>query len=318
MEEKNLENEKNEKQEKGADMNQYPSSFGPSDKKLALGLWLLENKRKLRMALIIFLVIVAGISWSYTIYGFAYYIGKGMNEDEILVRQIVEERMVGHDYILELAPRDLILSSPQILKATEDKYDLLAEIRNPNPKHWANFIYCFSADNKETDCGQSFILPEETKTILALAKIFKARPSGLALAIKEISWARVNPRQFPDWKNFRDEHFDFNIEGVKFTPASASGLSEKLNLNSLEFSITNKTPFNYWEIPLNIFLYRGNSIVGVNRYTVLELMSGEKRKVEMSWLGGLSGADNVKTIPEINIFEDDIYIKYEGGIGEEK
>jgi hypothetical protein len=312
-----MEEEKAEK-EKEVDMGQYPVNFGPSDKKLALGLWLIENKKKLKAALVIFLVLVAGFSWSYTIYGFAYYIGKGMNEDEILAKQIVEERMVGHDYILELAPRDLILSSPQILKATEDKYDFWAEIKNPNPRHWANFSYCFSADNKETDCGQSFILPEETKTVLALAKIFKSRPSNPALTIKEISWVRVNPRQFPDWKNFRDEHLNFNIEGTKFTPASASGLSEKLNLNNLAFSITNKTPFNYWEVPLNIFLYRGNSIIGVNRYTVLELMSGEKRKVEMSWLGGLSGVDGVKIIPEINIFEDDIYIKYEGGAGEEK
>jgi len=38
----------------------------------------------------------------------------------------------------------------------------------------------------------------------------------------------------------------------------------------------------------------------------------------MSWLGGLSGVDNVKIVPEINIFKDDIYIEYEGGIGEEK
>jgi len=48
------------------------------------------------------------------------------------------------------------------------------------------------------------------------------------------------------------------------------------------------------------------------------LMSREKRKVEISWLGGLSASDDIKIVPEINIFEDDIYIKYEGGIGEEK
>ncbi|MDD5291499.1 MAG: hypothetical protein PHZ04_05375 [Patescibacteria group bacterium] len=315
MEEKNLQNEN---QEKEVDISHFPSDFGPSSKKLALGLWLIENKKKLRAALVIFLALVAGVSWSYTIYGFAYYLAKGMNEDEALSRQIVQTQVVGHDYILGQAPADLIFSSPQIFKGNEDKYDFLAEIKNPNPRHWASFSYCFSVSNKEADCGENFILPEETKIISALAKTFKSRPTNLIFAITKISWSRINPRQFPDWKNFRDEHLNIAVEGIKFTPASGSGLSEKLNLNSLEFIVNNRTPFNYWEVPFNILLYRGGSIMGINKYTVLELMSGEKRKVEMSWLGGLSASDNIKIVPEINILKDDIYIKYEGGIGEEK
>ncbi len=312
------ENSQNKNREKEADISRYPSNFGPSSKKLALGLWLIEHKKHFRAALVIFLVTIAAVSWSYTIYGLTYYIARGMKEDETLARQIVQNWVVGHDYILELAPADLIFSSPQIFKASEDKYDFLAEIRNPNPRHWASFSYCFSANNEEADCGQSFILPEETKIVSALAKVFKSRPAGPTFVVKEVSWVRVNPRQFPDWENFRDEHLNITMEGIKFTPAPTSGLSEKLNLNNLEFTITNKTPFNYWEIHLNILLYRGSSIIGINRYTVLELMSREKREIEMSWLGGLSGVDNVKIVPEINIFKDDIYIKYEGGVGEEK
>ncbi|MDD5031798.1 MAG: hypothetical protein PHR36_02005 [Patescibacteria group bacterium] len=315
MEEKKLPNENKEKE---IDLSRYPSNFGPSSRKLALGLWIIEHRKRLKTALIVFLAVVAGISWSYTIYGFAYYIVRGMNEDESLASQITRDLVVGHDYILELAPADLVFSSPQIFKTGEDKYDLLAEIRNPNPRYWASFSYCFSVDNKEADCEEGFILPEETKIVSALAKDFRSRPAGLTFAIKKISWARVNPRQFPDWENFRDEHLNLAVESIKFTPASGSGLSEKLNLNNLEFTITNNTPFNYWEVPFNILLYRGSSIIGINRYTALELMSKEKREVKMSWLGSLSSPGDIKITPEINILKDDIYIKYEGGIGEEK
>ena len=311
MAEQNLKNEEIREEAKA------PVS-GSTDKKLALGLWLIENRKRLRAALIVFLAVVAGISWSYTIYGFTYYIAKGMNEDEILARQIVQNWVAGHDYILKLAPADLIFSSPQVFKANEDKYDFLVEARNPNPRHWASFSYCFKQGEKEVDCGQSFILPEGEKVVSALAEVFKTRPTSLNFIIKEISWGRINPHQFPDWENFRDERLNLTVEGIKFTPASGSGLSEKLNLNNLEFTITNKTPYNYWEVPFNILLYRGSSIAGINRYTALELMSREKRKVEISWLGGLSASDDIKIVPEINIFEDDIYIKYEGGIGEEK
>jgi len=291
---------------------------GSTDKKLALGLWLIENRKRLRAALIVFLAVVAGISWSYTIYGFTYYIAKGMNEDEILARQIVQNWVAGHDYILKLAPADLIFSSPQVFKANEDKYDFLVEARNPNPRHWASFSYCFKQGEKEVDCGQSFILPEGEKVVSALAEVFKTRPTSLNFIIKEISWGRINPHQFPDWENFRDEHLAIAIEDIDFKPAPVSGLSEKLNLNTLKFSAINRTPFNYWEVPFTILLSRGNSIVGINRYTAVELMSKEKREIEMSWLGSISGVNNIKIIPEINILEDDIYIKYEGGIGEEK
>jgi len=292
--------------------------YTPADRKLALGLWLIENKKRLRAALVIFLVLVAGISWSYTIYGFAYYIIKGMGDDEILVSQITQETVIGHNYILKMAPQDLIFSAPLALKASEDKYDFLVEVKNPNPRHWASLSYCFSQGGKEIDCGQSFILPEGEKIISVLAKTFKTRPTSLNFIVKEFSWGRISPHKFPDWENFRDEHLAISVEDIDFKPAATSGLSEKLNLNTLKFSANNKTPFNYWEVPFTILLSRGNSIIGINKYTATELMSKEKREIEMSWLGNLSGVNNIKIIPEINILEDDIYIKYEGGIGEEK
>jgi len=47
-------------------------------------------------------------------------------------------------------------------------------------------------------------------------------------------------------------------------------------------------------------------------------MSGENRPVQLSWPGNISRIDRVEIIPEINIMDDNIYIKYEGGIGEER
>lgn len=309
---------KNENKEKEIDLSRYKTFSSPSDKRLALGLWIIEHKKHLKAALVIFLFVVAAVSWSYTIYGFAYSLARGMNEDEILAEQLVQTQTVSHAYLVSLSPQDLIYSPAKMLRANEDKYDFITQIKNPNLKHGANFSYCFLEKDREIDCEDSFILPGETKNLLSLAQSFKSRPTNSKFVIKEISWQRINPHEFPDWESFRDEHLDISLEDIEFKPAPSSGLSEKLNLNTLKFKATNKTPYNYWEVPLTILLFSGNSIVGVNKYTLAEFMSREKREIEMSWLGSISGVNEVKIIPEINILKDDIYIKYEGGIGEEK
>ncbi|MFA4941808.1 MAG: hypothetical protein WC582_04440 [Patescibacteria group bacterium] len=300
------------------DINRYNAPDSPSSDKLEMGLWLLENKKHLRKALIIFLTVISAISWSYTIYGFAYYIAKGMNEDNILAEQLVNTKTIGHEYILALAPQDISFSPVKIFRGNENKYDFVSEIKNQNSKHWATFKYCFYEKGQEVECGENFIFPGETKSLIALAKNFNYLPREASLTITELFWQKINAREISDWNNYSNEHLDFIFDDIVFKPAAASGLSEKLNFNSLNFSATNKTAFNYWEVPLDIFFYNGNSLIGVNQYVLPEFMSKDKRDIKISWPGNLSGVNSVKIIPNLNIFKDNIYIKYEGGVGEEK
>lgn len=303
---------------KEIDIDKYTDIEGLSTKKLNFGLWIIEHRERLRTALIIFLVVVSAISWAYTIYGFAYYFARGMNEDEILIQELIQVNTIGHDYILKLSARDLVYFPVNILKASKDKYDLLVVLKNPNLKHMSVFEYCFLDKNETIDCAENFIFPGETKNLLSLAQEFTYKPTNIKFILKNIRWKRINLHKFPDWEKFKNDHLNISIVDIKFKPAKSSGLSEKLNLNSLEFTATNNTAYNYWEVPLIILLHNNNLVVGVNKYTLSEFMSGEKREIQMSWLGNISRVNNIKIIPEINIMLDDIYIKYEGGIGEEK
>ena len=47
-------------------------------------------------------------------------------------------------------------------------------------------------------------------------------------------------------------------------------------------------------------------------------MSGKTRKILASWPGNTGRVDNVEIMPAVNINEEDIYIRPEGGIGEVK
>ena len=136
--------------------------------------------------------------------------------------------------------------------------------------------------------------------------------------MENIKWQRISPHKIPDWHDYYKKHLAISSADIKFTPAGLSPLSEKLNLNQLSFNAINNTAFNFWETGFTILLFRSGELANINHYILNDFMSGQKRFVELSWPGDIGQVDRVEIVPEINIMKDDIYIKYEGGVGQEK
>jgi hypothetical protein len=53
-------------------------------------------------------------------------------------------------------------------------------------------------------------------------------------------------------------------------------------------------------------------VVGVNKYTLENIMSGQSRQIRVTWPGRLDNVNGVDIRPEINITRDDIYLKFKG------
>ena len=294
----------------------YVSPEGITTKQLEFGLWYVEHKRQLRLVLIGLLIAIAAVSWSYTIYGFSYYLARGMSEDEILSRQLVQSSSVGHDYVLKVSAQSLLISPVNAIKATDNKYDLYAMIRNDNQNWWAEFDYYFASGSLKTEKKSGYVMPLEDKNLMALAQDLSNGSADTALVMENISWHRVDLHKIPDWNAYRLNHLNITAADVKFTSAVLNPLSEKLNLNELNFTAVNQTAYNYWEVGFAVLLYRGGDLVGLNHYSLSDFMSGEKRAVSLSWPGSIGRVDKVDIIPEINIMKDDIYIPFEGGVGQ--
>ena len=293
----------------------YVGPEGIATKQLEYGLWYVEHKRQLGLALYGFLILVGAISWTYTIYGFAYYLASGMNQDKILANQLVQTSAIGHEYVAQIAAKDLIIGSVQVL-GSSGKYDLLAPIKNDNQKWWVEFTYYFTASGKQTEKTDGFILPGETKYFAALAEDFSYEPTDGILIIENINWHRVNQHEFPDWNDYYQKHLMISSTDIKFTPANTSLLSGKLGLNQLSFKAANQSAYNYWEVGFTILFYNADQIAGIDHYFLTDFMSGQIRQIELSWPGKLNRVDRVEIIPEINIMKDNIYIQYQGGIGQ--
>lgn len=284
------------------DLKKYHDLDDVTIDKLKFGLWWLKNKSTLLKMLYSFIFLVAVISWGYTLFSWGYYYFYWNAKDEEMVRILVQTRTVDPLYLKERSAQRLSVSPVYMLEAG-NKYDFYTIIKNSNPRHYGSLSYCFMEGDIEIDCGQSFILPSDEKYILSLANELSQRPRNVKLVV-DVFWSAINAHKVPDWEEYRDEHLAFKTENLKFTPAAQSELTEKVNLNVLEFSITNRSPYNYYELPLNIILFRSNSVIAVGRYSLKDFSSNEISEISISWPGYLGGITEAEIAPDINILKN--------------
>jgi hypothetical protein len=291
----------------------YEDVDGISYKKLKIGLWFVEKRELFKKIIVVLLIIISGISWTYSLYGFVYYFAKGIKNDKKIVSEIVSNSIISHDFLEKRSPDNIFFGSVNVFK-NNGFYDFYTEIKNNDFNFMAEFDYCFFENEKEIECSKNFIYPNQKKYIMSLNQSV-TNPNFVNFSINNIKWSRINKHKISSWDDFLFERSNIIISDVDFNPSKLSGLSEKLNLNVLKFNVKNKTPFNFWEIDYNIILYSGNSAVAINRYKHKEFMSEESEDINISWPGSFGKISRVEIIPEIDIMDDDNYIEYYGGEG---
>ena len=283
---------------------------GISLKKITAGLWFVTNKKHFRTGLIVFLSVASSIMIIYALYNYLHYYLIGLKNDEELARGIVETTTISKEYLDSQLPVDLVQYPVTVIKSEVDSYDLVGKIKNPNNKHWGRFNFCFVLGSQDISCQEGFILPNETKYIFALAQDLGGYASNVQLVLRNFSWVKINAHKFPNWEQYYSEHLNFTFENIDFKPASQSGLSEKENLNSLEFAALNNTAYSYWQAPLSILFFNGSTLTGVHKYIMSEFYSGEKRNLKMVWPGNMGKVSKIEIVPDINITDDNVFFKY--------
>ena len=288
---------------KDIDLKNYNDKAGVGLKRMNFGLWVAEHRRRMIKIFIIFLILLSAFFFIYSSYYFVVYLTSGDPNAQLLNDNL--------SFSARQAPGVLEISPLQIFSG-DGQADLAIQITNPNEKFLANFSYCFKLGDKDVACGQDFILPAEKKHILALASEFSGSRSEVSFSISDIFWRRIDAHQIPSWTDFYSQRLDFAISDLNFTTAALSGLSDKVNLNTLDFSVKNQTAYSYYEAPLNIFLYSGSDLIAVNRYRLQSFLSGETRAVKISWPGRFDAVNRTEVAPDINIMDNNVYLKYQG------
>ena len=292
------------------DLNKFQDLGGFTSKKLNLGLWIVSHRRYFITGTIVLLIALSAAFYGYTIYSYIDYYFFGGQVEKQNIAELTNMNVLSDTQKLKALAQKLIDYPPQVF-FNNCKYDFLVKVTNPNDRLFANFSYCFLSNSATTTCGTTLILPSETKYLTALGVKLDNPPGNLGLNINNVAWQRLNAHNYPDWPSFSQAHLNFTLGQTEFKSAAASGLSEKLNINTLQFNFTNNSAFSYWEAPLTIILFEGADPVGVTTYTLDQFLSGQTQAVKLTWVDDFNQISDVKVLPNINIMDDSIYMKYQ-------
>jgi len=284
---------------KDINLNKYKDRDGLSLNKMNFGLWLSESRAKIMKTFVIFLIALSVFFFGYSSYNYVIYFLNGTEIDPVNVT-ILSPRQVD----------DMIIGPPQIFRSGES-YDMAVYLNNPNDKYIGTYSFCFYANETKIKCGNNFILPGETTYAIALGQKID-NPLEVSFRMTSINWQRFDNRKIPDWATFSNERLNFRVENLNLVLAEKSGLSEKIGLDLLEFSIVNNTNFGYYDVPLMITFYSDQDLVGINSYLLNNFISGETKTVRLSWPGGLGNVTRTEIRPILNILDDSIFLNYQG------
>lgn len=292
-----MNNDKSTKKE--INLNKYDDPIDLSPKNLELGLWIVNNRDKIYKFLVVFLVIIAASFILYSGYGYFHYFMFGKDQDATTYQD--ESGINLSVYRAQNQASDILLGPVKVIK-NNNNLDFVVKMKNPNSKHFANFYYCFTADEKEF-CGNGFILPAQEKNIISLNNSFSGFASKVDFKIKELTWQKINAGEIPDFESFKKQRLNFEITDPKIN-------SYADNVSYLEFDITNNSPFSYFEIPLNITIERNNEVIAINKYTVKDLNSQTKKIVKLSWPEAVDLNGLIKIEVDLNIINKEVYKPY--------
>jgi len=285
-------------------MKQKPTSFNQEipEWKIQLAYFYAENKVAIKRALI-FLLFFADVIVVF-IFGkiFVDY-QAGITREANMLNDLTKN-YVNSEAVKKLKPASVIIENVTAVPAG-NKYNLLAEITNPN-KEWVvkSLTYAFRVKGELLDKKTTFLLPESTKTVMHFNAA--AGESDGELVIMGESWQRISDYSLLSYKD------GIKVDAAEFKP-SGSAKFEGL----VVISITNETPYSFWEVGLPIVLIgEGGRAVGADYQVVSKLLSRETRQISVAWNEKLpSHVREIRVLPEINLIDEAVIMKIEAGTG---
>ncbi|MCK9438853.1 MAG: hypothetical protein WCY43_00105 [Patescibacteria group bacterium] len=279
------------------------SNKNKSLSKANIGLWFLEHKRHMILLVIVILGGASLLLYSFFFYNLFDYLRYDRDQRAAINELTTVNVGVGAQRLaipLETIKDDYFQH--------DNIYDFMAMVKNSNTNFFAKISYCFVDGQKDLACADNIVFPEEEKYLLIISKKIEDKPKNIEFKIKNVAWERVDIRKYPNWKEYYDLRANFKIDNIKFEKETSPSAGK--NFNNLNFTIENQSPYNYWEVPLQIILMNRGSVVGVNTYNISEFRSSDLKDIKMTWPNSVSSVSDVKVLLNLNVLDESNYISY--------
>ncbi len=284
--------------------NEIQGRFTTGELKLAT-FWV-RNRIRVRQIGYGVLIAISLMVWAYVLWTLADTYLISYPRESRIVRDIAlnQQRLASLE---NDRPQDASFSGVSVYQTTADRLDFVVEITNPNPMWWAEFNYKFNVSGEETPLRTGYILPHGTQILTELGYTPKTPGVGNAsLVVENVRWRRVDPMVVGSrYDDFAQTRFAFEVKDIAYTSDLVIGTRP---VGQSSFTLVNGSAYGFWSVDLIVRLFRGPSIVAVNRITVTNIQPGEKRPVTLVWLENLPGITKTEVIPQVNLLDTHIYL----------
>lgn len=278
---------------------QFQPTNGFTEKELNWSYWFVTNKLLLRKIFIIALISINALFMMYVIYALVdnFILKYNYHQSSLQSMAMAPQTINSIGSSAKVVIADLEYGTTQVLRS-QDKYDLLTPIHNPNDRYVSYFSYRYVGDGFETDWKEGYVLPNDTTYLFMLGMNSVASITAANLEFKDIDWEKQI-----DFKNISDLKFRFAVDNITYTPSSGE------NKSIARFDVKNNSAYNYRQVGFITLLKRQNTIVGINYIQLNNFKSQATRNIEAVWFEDISSVSNVTVIPTVNYLDDAVFIE---------
>ncbi|PIT87287.1 MAG: hypothetical protein COU31_03680 [Candidatus Magasanikbacteria bacterium CG10_big_fil_rev_8_21_14_0_10_40_10] len=274
--------------------------------KLRFGIWFARNRVLVHRILAggfilisIFLYIFSGYKWWNYLWNWNEY-------------QLTDAHLAHFEDYTALnayfSAKPLQVVGAQVFVSGVGKYDIVAEIYNPNKDFIVEFSYHFVIDSKQTKTQKTFLLPGQDRPTVYLGYESLSSPSSPNLVFDEVKWKRVSKHDIVDPISWQNNHLNFKLDNFSFS-RFYSATEEKIDAHVVKFDLTNLSPYSYNNPSFYVGLYQGSNFVGLIPFQFDgSFLTLEKKSVDLRSFSTNLLADHAQIIPLINIYKEDAFL----------
>lgn len=294
----------------GMPPNGAPIGGGFSEGELKFASFWVRNRMALTRAGFLALIVVNVALWLYVLWGIIDAFAISYPRESRITSEIASNQIT-FDALEADRPKNVQTGGAMVFETTDGRYDMAVDVENPNGQWWADFNYRFNISGQQTPVRSGFIMPLTKTTITELGYKPPTRGGTSAqLVVDNIRWHRVDPALVgATYKDFEIERFNVAFENIAHESSLVIGSKQ---IGRTTFDLVNRGAFGYWAMDVIVKLYRGSSVVGINRITLTKVIPGETRHVELDWFEKLpSSITRTEIIPVINFLDASSYLPTE-------
>lgn len=271
---------------------------------LRLGHWYLDHKSQVKKWLIGILVVWNIVTLGGSLFYWGYYFSSLYFYDQKVSQRVVRNFQNYAALQKSYQARAPQVKSVKVVKAQgKDKYNIAADVFNPNQRWVADINYHFQLAQGKTSQRSAIILPGRQQPLTALGVGTQAT-QGVNFSIDNINWRSIDPHRISNIKKYTNARLNFQLSDTKFTPAN-----EQTDIPaSITITIKNPTAYSYWSPDFTFKMFNGGKLVRIKTARVKEFISGTTREITFTFSDPNIKVTEVKMFSHVNIFQADEFM----------